>query len=175
MGLIPDFATIRDRAVVHGNKIRATIYNALTFGWKGAAKTWSRYESVALILGRSFNTAGTFGSHHRIHGLCDFGYSRLAHDDLPAILRCRCDLLRFRNGLTLMLVTRKVFRLEDYITIYHIELMNKIIIVTGSIVGMAYITELFIAWYSGVEYERYAFYNRVQGPLCVGILVDDDL
>jgi molybdopterin-containing oxidoreductase family membrane subunit len=57
-----------------------------------------------------------------------------------------------------------VFKLEDYITIYHIELMNIIIIVTGSIVGIAYITELFISWYSGVEYEGYAFFNRVQGP-----------
>jgi hypothetical protein len=63
-----------------------------------------------------------------------------------------------------LLITRKVFKLEDYITIYHIELMNIIIIVTGSIVGIAYITELFIAWYSGVEYEGYAFYNRVSGP-----------
>src|SRR5690606_7006817 len=69
----------------------------------------------------------------------------------------------FAMVLTLLLVTRKVFKLEDYITIWHIELMNIIIIITGSIVGIAYITELFIAWYSGVEYEGYAFYNRIQG------------
>jgi molybdopterin-containing oxidoreductase family membrane subunit len=70
----------------------------------------------------------------------------------------------FAMVLTLLLITRIVFKLEDYITIYHIELMNIIIIVTGSIVGIAYITELFISWYSGVEYEGYAFYNRIQGP-----------
>jgi molybdopterin-containing oxidoreductase family membrane subunit len=65
---------------------------------------------------------------------------------------------------TLLLVARKVLKLENYITIYHIELMNIVILVTGSIVGVAYLTELFMAWYSGVEYEQYAFLNRVSGP-----------
>ena len=65
---------------------------------------------------------------------------------------------------TLLLVMRKVCNLEDYITLQHIELMNIVIMITGSIVGCAYITELFIAWYSGVEYEQYAFLNRATGP-----------
>jgi molybdopterin-containing oxidoreductase family membrane subunit len=65
---------------------------------------------------------------------------------------------------TLLLITRKVMNFENYITMFHIESMNKIIILTGSIVGVAYLTELFIAWYSGVEYEQYAFLNRVSGP-----------
>jgi molybdopterin-containing oxidoreductase family membrane subunit len=64
---------------------------------------------------------------------------------------------------TLMLITRKLFSLEDYITINHIESMNKIIVLTGSIVGIAYLTELFIAWYSGYLYEQFAFYNRILG------------
>jgi hypothetical protein len=59
-----------------------------------------------------------------------------------------------------MLIVRKVFNLEDYITVNHIESMNKIIVLTGSIVGIAYITEMFIAWYSGYLYEQFAFYNR---------------
>jgi molybdopterin-containing oxidoreductase family membrane subunit len=59
---------------------------------------------------------------------------------------------------------RKVSNLEAYITIQHIELMNIVIMITGSIVGVAYITELFVAWYSGVEYEQYAFLNRATGP-----------
>jgi len=59
---------------------------------------------------------------------------------------------------------RKVVSLEEYITINHIELMNKVIMLTGSIVGVAYITELFMSWYSGVEYEQYAFLNRASGP-----------
>jgi molybdopterin-containing oxidoreductase family membrane subunit len=70
----------------------------------------------------------------------------------------------FAMVLTLMIVTRKVFHLEDYITIGHIELMNIVIIITGSIVGIAYITEFFIAWYSGVAAEQYAFMNRMFGP-----------
>jgi Ni/Fe-hydrogenase subunit HybB-like protein len=65
---------------------------------------------------------------------------------------------------TLLLVTRKVLGLENYITMFHVESMNKIITLTGSIVGVAYITEFFIAWYSGVEYEQYAFINRATGP-----------
>jgi molybdopterin-containing oxidoreductase family membrane subunit len=63
-----------------------------------------------------------------------------------------------------LIIARKVLSLEQYITMQHIELMNKIIILTGSIVGVAYITEFFIAWYSGVEYESYAFMNRAFGP-----------
>ena len=65
---------------------------------------------------------------------------------------------------TLMIITRKVLNLEEYITIYHIDMMNRVILITGSIVGVAYITEFFIAWYSGVEYEQYAFINRATGP-----------
>ena len=70
----------------------------------------------------------------------------------------------FAMVLTLMIVARKVLNLEEYISIQHIELMNKVIILTGSIVGIAYITEFFIAWYSGVQYEGYAFMNRAFGP-----------
>ena len=65
---------------------------------------------------------------------------------------------------TLLIIVRKVLTLEDYITIYHIDMMNRVILITGSIVGVAYITEFFIAWYSGVEYEQYAFINRATGP-----------
>jgi len=64
-----------------------------------------------------------------------------------------------------MLVTRVVYKLEDYVTLEHNLLMNKIITLTGSVVGIAYITEFFIAAYSGVEYEQYAFINRMAGPL----------
>jgi Ni/Fe-hydrogenase subunit HybB-like protein len=64
---------------------------------------------------------------------------------------------------TLMLVVRKLFKLEDYITLQHVESMNKVIVLTGTIVGVAYLTELFIAWYSGYIYEQFAFYNRAMG------------
>jgi molybdopterin-containing oxidoreductase family membrane subunit len=71
----------------------------------------------------------------------------------------------FAMVLTLMLVVRKIYKLESYVTIKHIEYMNIVIIVTGSIVGVAYLTELFVAWYSGVEWEQYAFLNRATGPM----------
>jgi len=164
MGLIPDFAVIRDRAVVHGNQMRATIYNMLSFGWQGGAKTWMRYESVALILA-GVSTPLVLSVHTIVS--MDFATSVIPgwHTTIfPPYFVAGAIFSGFAMVLTLLLVTRKVFKLEDYITIYHIELMNIIIIVTGSIVGIAYITELFIAWYSGVEYEGYAFYNRVQGP-----------
>jgi molybdopterin-containing oxidoreductase family membrane subunit len=63
-----------------------------------------------------------------------------------------------------MIITRHVYKLKDYITMNHVESMNKIIMTTGSIVGVAYITEFVIAFYSGVEYERYCFLNRMSGP-----------
>jgi molybdopterin-containing oxidoreductase family membrane subunit len=71
----------------------------------------------------------------------------------------------FAMVLTLMLIVRKVYKLEAYITVKHVEYMNIVIIVTGSIVGVAYLTELFMAWYSGVEWEQYAFLNRATGPM----------
>ena len=164
MGLIPDFAVIRDRAVVQGAKIRAQVYNALSFGWQGGAKTWMRYESVALILA-GLSTPLVLSVHTIVS--MDFATSVIPgwHTTIfPPYFVAGAIFSGFAMVLTLLLITRKVFKLEDYITIYHIELMNIIIIITGSIVGIAYITELFIAWYSGVEYEGYAFYNRVSGP-----------
>ena len=65
---------------------------------------------------------------------------------------------------TLMVITRKILKLEQYITLEHIESMNKVILLTGTMVGVAYLTELFISWFSGYIYEQYAFYNRVLGP-----------
>ena len=164
IGLIPDFATIRDRAVVQGNKIRSAVYNALSFGWEGGAKTWMRYESVALILA-GLSTPLVLSVHTIVS--FDFATSVIPgwHTTIfPPYFVAGAIFSGFAMVLTLLLVTRAMFKLEDYITIQHIELMNIIIIITGSIVGIAYITELFIAWYSGVEYEQYAFFNRVQGP-----------
>ena len=160
MGLIPDFATIRDRA----KGISKTIYGALSLGWDGAARTWSRYEVVALILA-GLATPLVLSVHTIVS--FDFATSVIPgwHTTIfPPYFVAGAIFSGFAMVMTLMLVTRKVYRLEDYITIKHIELMNIIIMVTGSIVGVAYITELFMAWYSGVEYEQYAFLNRTSGP-----------
>jgi len=164
MGLIPDFAVIRDRAVRMGNQTRATIYNALSFGWQGGAKTWMRYESVALILA-GLSTPLVLSVHTIVS--MDFATSVIPgwHTTIfPPYFVAGAIFSGFAMVLTLLLVTRKVFHLEDYITIYHVELMNIIIIITGSIVGIAYITEFFIAWYGQVPAEQYAFINRATGP-----------
>ncbi|KYG76050.1 MULTISPECIES: NrfD/PsrC family molybdoenzyme membrane anchor subunit [Roseivirga] len=160
LGLVPDFATIRDRA----DGIRKKIYGALSLGWDGAAKTWSRYESVSLILA-GLATPLVLSVHTIVS--FDFATSVIPgwHTTIfPPYFVAGAIFSGFAMVLTLMLVTRAVFKLQDYITIEHIELMNIVIIVTGSIVGIAYITEFFIAWYSGVPAEQYAFYNRMQGP-----------
>ncbi|WP_026967828.1 NrfD/PsrC family molybdoenzyme membrane anchor subunit [Algoriphagus terrigena] len=160
IGLIPDFATIRDRAT----GLRKVIYGALSFGWDGAAKSWMRYESVSLILA-GLATPLVLSVHTIVS--FDFATSVIPgwHTTIfPPYFVAGAIFSGFAMVLTLMIVTRKVYKLEDYITIGHIELMNIVIIITGSIVGIAYITEFFIAWYSGVEAEQYAFINRATGP-----------
>ncbi len=161
IGLIPDFATIRDRAK---NKISKAIYGALSFGWTGGAKTWAHYETVSLVLA-GLATPLVLSVHTIVS--FDFATSVIPgwHTTIfPPYFVAGAIFSGFAMVLTLLLVTRKVYKLEDYITIQHVELMNIIIIVTGSIVGIAYITEFFIAWYSGVEAEQYAFINRATGP-----------
>jgi molybdopterin-containing oxidoreductase family membrane subunit len=160
IGLIPDFATIRDRAT----GLRKIIYGALSLGWDGAAKTWMRYESVSLILA-GLATPLVLSVHTIVS--FDFATSVIPgwHTTIfPPYFVAGAIFSGFAMVLTLMIITRKVYKLEDYITIGHIELMNIVIIITGSIVGIAYITEFFIAWYSGVEAEQYAFINRATGP-----------
>jgi Ni/Fe-hydrogenase subunit HybB-like protein len=161
LGLVPDFATIRDRAT---NKYAKFFYGALSLGWIGSAKHWQRYEAVSLILA-GLSTPLVLSVHTIVS--MDFATSVIPgwHTTIfPPYFVAGAIFSGFAMVLTLMLVVRKVYKLEDYITIEHIEMMNIIIIVTGSIVGIAYISEFFIAWYSGVEYEQYAFLNRMFGP-----------
>ena len=161
IGLIPDFATIRNRAT---GLIPKAVYGALSLGWDGAAKTWQRYETVSLILA-GLATPLVLSVHTIVS--FDFATSVIPgwHTTIfPPYFVAGAIFSGFAMVLTLMIITRKVYSLESYITITHIELMNIIIMVTGSIVGVAYITELFVAWYSGVEYEQYAFLNRATGP-----------
>lgn len=160
IGLIPDFATIRDRAT----GLRKTIYGGLSMGWDGAAKAWERHETVSLILA-GLATPLVLSVHTIVS--FDFATSVIPgwHTTIfPPYFVAGAVFSGFAMVLTLMIITRKVFKLEEYITIGHIELMNIVIIITGSIVGVAYITELFIAWYSGVPGEQYAFLNRISGP-----------
>ncbi|MFD2514301.1 NrfD/PsrC family molybdoenzyme membrane anchor subunit [Pontibacter locisalis] len=161
IGLIPDFATIRDRAV---GPIARRAYAVLSFGWTGSAKAWSRYETVSLILA-GLATPLVLSVHTIVS--FDFATSVIPgwHTTIfPPYFVAGAIFSGFAMVLTLMIITRKVFHLEHYITLEHVESMNKVIILTGSIVGIAYTTEFFIAWYSGVEYEQYAFINRAFGP-----------
>ncbi len=161
LGLIPDFAMVRDRAIKPMTK---KIYSILSFGWGGSAKHWQRFEEVSLVLA-GLATPLVFSVHSIVS--MDFATSILPgwHTTIfPPYFVSGAVFSGFAMVLTLMLVVRKVFSLEAYLTIKHVEYMNIVIIVTGSIVGVAYLTELFMSWYSGVEFEQYAFLNRATGP-----------
>lgn len=160
-GLLPDFAMIRDRAV---KPFQKKIYSLLSFGWTGRAKDWQRFEEVSLVLA-GLATPLVLSVHTIVS--FDFATSVIPgwHTTIfPPYFVAGAIFSGFAMVQTLLIVMRKVCNLEAYITVQHIELMNIIIMITGSIVGCAYITELFIAWYSGVEYEQYAFLNRATGP-----------
>ena len=160
-GLLPDFAMIRDRAV---KPFQKRIYGILSFGWSGRAKDWQRFEEVSLVLA-GLATPLVLSVHTIVS--FDFATSVIPgwHTTIfPPYFVAGAVFSGFAMVQTLLIIMRKVVNLEDYITIQHIELMNIVIMITGSIVGVAYITELVIAWYSGVEYEQYAFLNRATGP-----------
>jgi Ni/Fe-hydrogenase subunit HybB-like protein len=161
IGLIPDFGTIRDRAI---NPMVKKAYSILSFGWGGSARHWSRFEEVSLVLA-GLSTPLVFSVHSIVS--MDFATSILPgwHTTIfPPYFVSGAVFSGFAMVLTLMLIVRKIYNLQAYITVKHVEYMNIVIIVTGSIVGVAYLTELFISWYSGVEFEQYAFINRATGP-----------
>ncbi|MCP4121663.1 MAG: polysulfide reductase NrfD [Bacteroidetes bacterium] len=160
-GLVPDFATIRDRA---NGKFRRAAYNFLSFGWTGSAKHWERFESLSLILA-GLATPLVLSVHTIVS--FDFATSVIPgwHTTiLPPYFVAGAIFSGFSMVLTLMIVSRKLMKLEDYITIGHIESMNKVLLLTGTIVGTAYLTELFVAWYSGNIYEENQFATRALGP-----------
>ena len=160
-GLLPDFAMLRDRAI---KPFQKKIYSLLSFGWSGRAKDWQRFEEVSLVLA-GLATPLVLSVHTIVS--FDFATSVIPgwHTTIfPPYFVAGAVFSGFAMVNTLLIIMRKVCNLEDYITVQHIELMNIVIMITGSIVGVAYITELFIAWYSGVEYEQYAFLNRATGP-----------
>jgi molybdopterin-containing oxidoreductase family membrane subunit len=160
-GLVPDFATIRDRAKT---KLRKKLYGIASFGWTGTAKNWQRFESLSLVLA-GLSTPLVLSVHTIVS--FDFATSVIPgwHATIfPPYFVAGAVFSGFAMVNTLLVLVRKIFRLEDYITIGHIEAMNKVIVLTGSIVGVAYLTELFMAWYSQVVYEQEAFKWRVLGP-----------
>ncbi|MBS3738025.1 MAG: polysulfide reductase NrfD [Psychroflexus sp.] len=162
-GLLPDFAMIRDRAKLPFQK---KIYGILSFGWSGRMKDWQRFEEVSLVLA-GLATPLVLSVHTIVS--FDFATSVVPgwHSTIfPPYFVAGAIFSGFAMVQTLLIIMRKVSNLENYITIDHIELMNKVIIVTGGIVGTAYITEYFIAWYSGSAYEDYTYlsFGAATGP-----------
>lgn len=162
VGLVPDFATLRDRAQ---NKVRRTIYGVLSLGWRGTTRNWSHYEMVYMLLA-GLSTPLVLSVHTIVS--FDFAVSSLPgwHTTIfPPYFVAGAIFSGFGMVVTLLTLVRIGFpKFRDYITIDHMEVMNKIIMVTGMMVGYAYGSEFFIAWYSGVPYEKYAFVNRAFGP-----------
>jgi molybdopterin-containing oxidoreductase family membrane subunit len=158
-GLLPDLATIRDRAKT---KFRKMFYGLASFGWTGSTKHWQRQESLALVLA-GLATPLVLSVHTIVS--MDFATSVVPgwHTTIfPPYFVAGAIFSGFAMVQSLLIITRKVLHLQDYITIGHIEAMNKVIVLTGSIVGCAYLSELFVAWYSGNTYEWWAFReNRV--------------
>lgn len=160
-GLVPDIASVRDRAK---NKIRKFVYTVLSLGWRGEARHWNHYEMVYLLLA-ALSTPLVLSVHSIVS--FDFAVSILPgwHTTIfPPYFVAGAIFSGFAMVVTLLVIAREVFNLKDYITLYHLENMNKIMLLTGMLVGYAYLMELFIAWYSGNLYERFIFLNRVSGP-----------
>ncbi len=162
IGMVPDFATIRDRAT---HKVRKLIYGILSLGWRGSARHWSHYEMVYMILA-GLATPLVLSVHTIVS--FDFAVSGLPgwHTTIfPPYFVAGAIFSGFGMVVTLMTLVRIGFpSFKQYITLDHMEVINKIIMTTGMMVGYAYASEFFIAWYSGNPYETYAFVNRAFGP-----------
>jgi Ni/Fe-hydrogenase subunit HybB-like protein len=162
VGLIPDLATIRDR---EPRTLRSKIFGFMSLGWTGSSRTWHRYEVVYLLLA-ALCTPLVLSVHTVVS--MDFATAVVPgwHSTIfPPYFVAGAIFSGMAMVLTLMLVARKTMRLEDYITPRHVDAMCSLVILTSGMVGLAYATEFFTAYYSGSAYEQYAFYNRASGPL----------
>ncbi len=160
VGLIPDLATMRDRAKTRGRRIA---YGIFSLGWRGSTRHWQHYERAYLILA-GLATPLVLSVHTIVS--FDFAVAQLPgwHTTIfPPYFVAGAIFSGFGMVLTLMIPLRSWLKLQNFITIKHLENMAKIILVTGSMVGYAYGMEFFIAWYSGNAYESFAFANRAFG------------
>jgi Ni/Fe-hydrogenase subunit HybB-like protein len=160
VGLVPDLATVRDRA----SGLKRRVFRVLALGWTGSHRTWSRYETAYLLLA-GLATPLVLSVHTIVS--MDFATSVIPgwHTTIfPPYFVAGAVFSGFAMVLTLMIITRVVLGYEHLITLRHLENMTKVIVVTGGIVSLAYGTEFFIAWYSGNPYEKFTFVNRAFGP-----------
>ncbi len=161
MGMVPDLATLRDRAT---GKVRQILYGIASLGWTGSNRHWLRFEKAYLLLA-ALATPLVLSVHSIVS--FDFAVSILPgwHTTIfPPYFVAGAIFSGFGMVMTILIPSRKFFALEDLITPRHVENMAKIILVTGSMVGYAYTMEFFIAWYSGNLMEQFAFINRAFGP-----------
>lgn len=161
LGLVPDLATMRDRVK---SKLRGRLYRILSLGWNGSHRTWSRYETVYTVMA-ALATPLVLSVHSIVS--FDFATSLVPgwHSTIfPPYFVAGAIFSGFAMVMTLMILVRWAMRLESYITIQHLDNMCKVTLLTGSIVGLAYLTEWFIGYYSGNPYERYVIINRALGP-----------
>jgi Ni/Fe-hydrogenase subunit HybB-like protein len=161
VGLVPDLAILRDRA---RNRIRKIIFGILSLGWRGGHRQWRHYELAYLLLA-GLSTPLVLSVHSVVS--TDFATSVLPgwHTTIfPPYFVAGAIFSGFAMVMTLAIIARKLYKLEDFITMRHLEVMNKIMLVTGMMVGYAYAIEFFIAWYSGNLYEISTFIRRATGP-----------
>jgi len=161
LGMIPDLATFRDRAT---SRLRRVLYGAFALGWRGSSRQWHRYERAYLLLA-ALATPLVLSVHSVVS--FDFAVSVLPgwHTTIfPPYFVAGAIFSGFAMVVTLMVPARAFFGLKDLVTVRHLENMNKVILATSLMVGYAYAVEFFIAWYSGNQYELFAFLNRALGP-----------
>ena len=161
VGLIPDFASLRDRTV---NKVKKVLYSTFSLGWRHSTRHWQHYEMVYLILA-GFATPLVLSVHTIVS--FDFAVSILPgwHATIfPPYFVAGAVFSGFAMVQNVLLFIRKIFNYEHIITLNTLEKMNKIILFTSMLVGYAYAMEFFTAWYSGVQAEQFTFINRAFGP-----------
>ncbi len=172
MGMIPDLATLRDRATTKG---RQFWYGLAALGWTGSSRQWHRYEKAYVLLA-ALATPLVLSVHTVVS--FDFAVSQLPgwHTTIfPPYFVAGAVFSGFAMVVTLIVPARKIFGLEQLITIDHLENMTKIMLATGSIVGFAYGIEFFIAWYSGNGFEQFAFLESRVWTVRLGVLDDGHL
>lgn len=160
-GMIPDIATFRDRAK---SKVKYYVYGILALGWRGSNRQWHRYERTYLILA-AVATPLVLSVHSVVS--FDFAVAQLPgwHTTIfPPYFVAGAIFGGFAMVVLLMVPARQLFGLKELVTMRHLENMNKIILLTGSLVGYSYAMEFFIAWYGGNKYEQFQFINRAFGP-----------
>lgn len=161
LGMVPDLATFRNRAK---NKFKKIAYGLLSLGWRGGNRQWHHYE-VAYLLLAGISTPLVLSVHSVVS--TDFASSLLPgwHSTIfPPYFVAGAIFSGFAMVMTLSIIARRVFRLENYITMRHYDKMCKITLVTGLMVSYSYLIEFFIAWYSGNIYEKFIFMDRAFGP-----------